>query len=115
MCPLCYISHPSREEDSDSDDGFVNISTALPDTSHTDSLKLPIQILDHRIRTFTQTTVPHDLGRLRRHRENIAKLHGDGNWTKLDSEQINANRTVQVCISLSITVYYLLLSTQLVY
>ena len=62
----------------------------------TESLKLPIHILDHRIRTFTQTTVPHDLRRLKTHRENIAQLHKDGNWAKLNSEQINANRTVQV-------------------
>ena len=98
--PPC--SSPSREEseeESDSEDSFVNISSPLTEneeTAPTDSLKLPIHILDHRIRIFTQTTVPHDLRRLRTHRENIAQLHKDGNWTKLNSEQINANRTVQV-------------------
>ena len=101
---LC--SSPSREdseedhEESDSDDSFVNVSspplTESEEIAPTDSLKLPIHILDHRIRIFTQTTVPHDLRRLGTHRENIAQLHKDGNWTKLNSEQINANRTVQV-------------------
>ena len=62
----------------------------------TESIKLPIQVLEHRIRSFTQTTVPHDLGRLRTHREKIAQMHRHGDWTKLNSEQINANRTVQV-------------------
>lgn len=100
---LC--SHTSGEkselEESDTDDSFVNVSSLVltengEQMSETESLKLPIQILEHRIRAFTQTTVPHDLGRLRSHREKIAQLHSDGNWTKLNSEQINANRTVQV-------------------
>ena len=100
---LPSYSSPSREnseEDTDSDDSFVNISspplTESEETAPMDSLKLPIHILDHRIRIFTQTTVPHDLRRLRTHRENIAQLQKDGNWNKLNSEQINANRTVQV-------------------
>ena len=115
FCPLTLLdyisifsfpcSSPSREDseehdESDSDDSFVNISspplTENEETAAMDSLKFPIHILDHRIRIFTQTTVPHDLRRLRTHRENIAQLHKDGNWTKLNSEQINANRTVQV-------------------
>lgn len=90
----------SSEGASDSDDDFVNITspkvTEDGEPSSTESIKLPIQILEHRIRTFTQTTVPHDLGRLQMHREKIAQLHRSHDWTKLNSEQINANRTVQV-------------------
>ncbi len=58
--------------------------------------KVPIRMLERRILSFTQTTVPHDLNRLKQHKENIILYHKDCNWTKLNIEQVNASRTVQV-------------------
>ncbi|XP_064389926.1 syntaxin-17-like isoform X2 [Halichondria panicea] len=52
-------------------------------------------MLERRILSFTQTTVPHDLNRLKQHKENIILYHKDCNWTKLNIEQVNASRTVQ--------------------
>ena len=62
--------------------------------------KVPFRILERRIQSFTQTTVPHDVNRLRQHKENIVAYHKDCNWTKLNVEQVNASRTVQVFLLL---------------
>ena len=57
---------------------------------------VPIRILDHTIRKFTDTALPHDLARLRQHKENILSFHQMKNWERLNAEQVNASRTVQV-------------------
>ena len=57
---------------------------------------VPIRILEHTILKFTDTALPHDLTRLRQHKENILSYHQQKNWEKLNTEQVNASRTVQV-------------------
>lgn len=57
---------------------------------------VPIRFLENRIRTLSRTSAPHDLSRLEQHRENMVTFHAEENWTKLNSEQLNASRTVQV-------------------
>lgn len=64
------------------------------------SNRVPIRIIERRIQSFTKTTVPHDLNRLRQHKENIVQFHKECNWTKLNLEHVNASRTVQVCQSM---------------
>lgn len=56
---------------------------------------VPIRILEHTILKFTDTALPHDLTRLRQHKENILLYHQRRNWERLNSEQVNASRTVQ--------------------
>ena len=75
--------------------------------------KVPIRMLERRILSFTQTTVPHDLNRLKQHKENIILYHKDCNWAKLNIEQVNASRTVQVifsCIEIKFTTMALIAS-----
>lgn len=57
---------------------------------------VPIRFLENRIRTLSRTSVPHNLSRLEQHRENMTRLHAGKNWEKLNGEQLNASRTVQV-------------------
>lgn len=63
---------------------------------HHQQQKVPLRILERRIQSLTQTTIPHDLNRLRQHKENIISYHRECNWTRLNVEQVNASRTVQV-------------------
>ena len=58
--------------------------------------RVPIRILEHTIRKFTDTALPHDLTRLRQHKDNILSYHQHRNWERLNGEQVNASRTVQV-------------------
>lgn len=57
---------------------------------------VPWTILRPSVRRVTETLVPHDLARLNQHRENIVALHKEKNWQKLNSEQVNTYRIVQV-------------------
>ncbi len=57
---------------------------------------IPIRFLENRIQSLSQTSVPHDLGRLRQHKENMERMRENREWDKLHSEQMNASRTVQV-------------------
>ncbi|XP_065888187.1 syntaxin-17-like [Dysidea avara] len=57
--------------------------------------KRPIRVLDHTIHKFVNVALPADLGRLNRHKENILQYQHDKDWDKLNSEQLNASRTVQ--------------------
>ena len=57
---------------------------------------VPFTILRPSVRRVTETLVPHDLARLNQHRENIVVLHRERNWQKLNSEQVNTHRIVQV-------------------
>ena len=59
---------------------------------------VPIRFLENRIRTLSRTSVPHNLSRLQQHRENMVRFHREKNWEKLNGEQLNASRTVQVRI-----------------
>lgn len=56
---------------------------------------IPLRLLDQRIRQLTETILPHTLTRLKQHKENIVALHRETNWKRLNTEQINASRTVQ--------------------
>jgi hypothetical protein len=57
---------------------------------------VPIRFLENRIRTLSRTSVPHDLHRLAQHKENMGTFIAGKDWKKLNLEQINASRTVQV-------------------
>lgn len=57
---------------------------------------VPIQFLENRIRTLSRTSVPYDLRCLTQHMENMRTFQASGEWDKLNAEQINASRTVQV-------------------
>ena len=57
---------------------------------------IPVRFLESRIQTLSCTSVPHDLSRLEQHKENMEKMREEGDWNKLNAEQINASRTVQV-------------------
>ena len=59
---------------------------------------IPIRFLENRIGTLSRTCVPHDLARLAQHRENMEKWRETSSWNKLHVEQVNASRTVQVCV-----------------
>lgn len=59
---------------------------------------VPLSILRPSVRRVTETLVPHDLARLNQHRENIVALHREKNWQKLNSEQVNTHRIVQVLV-----------------
>ena len=74
-------------------------SVDISPESHDQAQKVPLRILERRIQSLTQTTIPHDLNRLRQHKENIILYHRECNWTRLNIEQVNASRTVQVIYS----------------
>lgn len=76
------LAHPEEVEDFDMVQEFV-----------------PIRFLENRIGTLSRTSVPHDLCRLQQHRENMTRLHAQQDWERLNAEQLNASRTVQVSIN----------------
>ncbi len=59
-------------------------------------MQVSLRILESRIKSYTETQLPHKLGALEQHYKNILRYQTEENWDKLNTEQINANRTVQV-------------------
>ena len=82
-CPPCYFSLL-----------YSPISLSLPQTQV--SLK-PFRIVEPRVRQLANTVVPRSLVALQQHQENIARHLAERDWDRVNTEQINAARTAQVC------------------
>ncbi|KAM8967019.1 syntaxin-17 [Pelodytes ibericus] len=57
--------------------------------------KVPYRRLEPAVHKFIKVAIPTDLGRLKKHQQNIEKYRRSRSWDLLHREQINAGRTVQ--------------------